>query len=218
MRFIIYILLIFIVSSCTMINKFSPKTRTSKEQAVNKIDTNSLFLKNNLIIARDEWGVPHIFGKNDSDAAFGLAYSHAQDDFKTIHDLLLRTRGKYSSVYGVGENKINASLDYLVGLLKIWDTIKDEYSNQVSEETKKLCQGYADGINYYLEINPHIDQHIYPVIAQDIIAGFMYKTPFFFDLPIYLSVLFTKFLIIFPLMIKLILSQKDQMYLQFHQK
>jgi len=192
MRFIIYILLLFIVSSCTIINKFSPKSNTSKEQIINEIDTNSLFLKNNLIIVRDEWGVPHIFGKSDSDAAFGLAYSNAQDDFKTIHDLLLRTRGKYSSVYGVGENKINASLDYLVGLLKIWNIIEKEYPNKVSEETKKLCQGYADGINYYLEMNPHIEQHIYPVVAQDIIAGFMYKTPFFFDLPIYLSALFTK--------------------------
>ena len=33
-------------------------------------------------ITRDEWGVPHVHGKTDADAAFGLAYAHAQDDLK----------------------------------------------------------------------------------------------------------------------------------------
>ena len=30
-------------------------------------------------IERDEWGVPHIYGKRDADVSFGLAYAHAQD-------------------------------------------------------------------------------------------------------------------------------------------
>ncbi|MEZ5969852.1 MAG: penicillin acylase family protein [Hyphomonas sp.] len=32
-------------------------------------------------IIRDEFGVPHIRGARDRDAAFGLAYAHAEDDF-----------------------------------------------------------------------------------------------------------------------------------------
>ena len=35
-------------------------------------------------ITRDIWGVPHVFGETDADAAFGLAYAHAEDDFKNI--------------------------------------------------------------------------------------------------------------------------------------
>ena len=35
-------------------------------------------------IKRDPWGVPHIYGRTDADAAFGLAYAHAEDDFKNI--------------------------------------------------------------------------------------------------------------------------------------
>ncbi len=31
-------------------------------------------------ILRDTWGVPHIFGKTDADAAYGLAYAHCEDD------------------------------------------------------------------------------------------------------------------------------------------
>ena len=35
-------------------------------------------------IVRDGFGVPHINGKTDADAAFGLAFAHAEDDFSTI--------------------------------------------------------------------------------------------------------------------------------------
>ena len=35
-------------------------------------------------IVRDEYGVPHIYGKTDSDVAYGLAWAHSEDDFKTI--------------------------------------------------------------------------------------------------------------------------------------
>ena len=36
-------------------------------------------------IIRDNFGVPHIYGKTDADTAFGLAYAHAEDDFATIN-------------------------------------------------------------------------------------------------------------------------------------
>ena len=65
----------------------------------------NLFDKGNVIIIRDNWGTPHIYGKSDADAAFGLAYAHSEDDFITIQDQLLRARGKYSSIYGKGKNK-----------------------------------------------------------------------------------------------------------------
>ena len=35
-------------------------------------------------IIRDQYGVPHIYGKRDVDVAFGLSYAHAEDDFKTM--------------------------------------------------------------------------------------------------------------------------------------
>ena len=42
---------------------------------------------------RDKWGVPHVFGKTDADAAFGLAYAHAEDDWPTIQGVLAASRG-----------------------------------------------------------------------------------------------------------------------------
>ena len=43
----------------------------------------------NVKILRDTFGVPHIFGHTDADAAYGLAYSHSEDDFLTIQPVLL---------------------------------------------------------------------------------------------------------------------------------
>ena len=39
---------------------------------------------NHIEIVRDKWCVPHIYGKTDKDAAYGLAWAHAEDDFSTI--------------------------------------------------------------------------------------------------------------------------------------
>jgi acyl-homoserine lactone acylase PvdQ len=41
-------------------------------------------------IYRDTWGVPHIFGKTDADAAYGLAYANAED--KSVSYLLFTLR------------------------------------------------------------------------------------------------------------------------------
>ena len=49
-----------------------------------------LLAKNyNVKILRDTYGVPHIFGHTDADAAYGLAYAHSEDDFLTIQQVLL---------------------------------------------------------------------------------------------------------------------------------
>ena len=33
-------------------------------------------------ITRDNWGIPHIVGRTDADAVFGLLYAQCEDDFK----------------------------------------------------------------------------------------------------------------------------------------
>ena len=53
-------------------------------------------------IVRDTWGVPHVFGERDQDAAFGLAYAHAEDDFPTIQAVLAAARGRLGLAPGRG--------------------------------------------------------------------------------------------------------------------
>src|SRR4051812_24692083 len=47
-------------------------------------------------ILRDQWGVPHVLGKSDADAAFGLAYAHAEDDWPMLQGVLAAARGQLS--------------------------------------------------------------------------------------------------------------------------
>lgn len=133
-------------------------------------------------IYRDTWGVPHIYGETDADAAFGLAYAHSEDDYQTIEEVILALRGESASINGYKY----APIDYLVGLLKIWDTIENKYEEQVSEEIKLLCKAYSDGINRYIEKN-NIKSDIYPANGKDVIAGFLFRTPLMFEFDWYLK-------------------------------
>lgn len=130
-------------------------------------------------ILRDTWGVPHIFGKTDADAAFGLAYAHAEDDFETIQGSLLAARGKLASVYG----RKSAPIDYMVHLLRIWDDIEEKYETDLSAEARAVCEAAADGFNHYAALHPHKVKHgVLPVTGKDVVAGFVQKVPMFFGL------------------------------------
>ena len=38
----------------------------------------------NVTIIRDNWGIPHVYGKTDADAVFGLLYAQSEDDFNRV--------------------------------------------------------------------------------------------------------------------------------------
>ena len=119
--------------------------------------------KYNVTIYRDTWGVPHIFGKSDADAAYGLAYAHAEDDLVNIQGALLAARGKLASVYG----KSQAPNDYMVKLLEIWPKVNKYYETQLSPETRALCKGYSDGMNQYMKEHPEeVLPGVYPVNSR----------------------------------------------------
>tara|TARA_B100001142_G_C14325273_1_gene651986 strand:+ start:90 stop:2162 length:2073 start_codon:yes stop_codon:yes gene_type:complete len=137
-----------------------------------------------VIIHRDIWGVPHIYGEKDKDAAFGLAYAHAEDDFDTIQEVLLALRGNLASVKG----KKAAPVDYLTGFLRVWKTIGEKYETELSTDIKNVCEAYADGINRYIEKHPNqVEKNIYPVSGKDIVAGFVFRTPLMFELDWYIK-------------------------------
>lgn len=84
-------------------------------------DQSKLKEKYKVRILRDTWGVPHIYGKKDTDVAFGLAYAHAQDDFKTIQLVLAAVNGRLAAVLGPR----GAGNDFLVHLIRLWDTVNE---------------------------------------------------------------------------------------------
>lgn len=138
-------------------------------------------------IRRDNWGVPHIYGPRDADVAYGLGYAHAEDDFATIQEVAIATRGKLGAVKGPDA----AVTDYIVHLLQVWETVEAQYETALSEETRAVLEAYAHGINLFAALHPEkVEPGLAPMTGKDIAAGFVFKTPFFYGLDKQLMELF----------------------------
>jgi acyl-homoserine-lactone acylase len=48
----------------------------------------------NVTIVRDKWGIPHVFGKSDADAVFGMLYAQAEDDFNRVERNYINALGR----------------------------------------------------------------------------------------------------------------------------
>jgi acyl-homoserine lactone acylase PvdQ len=124
---------------------------------------------NNITIFRDNFGIPHIYGKTDADAAFGLLYAQCEDDFKRVEMNYIEKLGRLSEVNGA-KDLYN---DLMIRLVIDSAAAISDYNNAPTW-LKKLCNAFADGINYYLykhpEVKPallHRFQPWYPLLWTD---------------------------------------------------
>ena len=140
-------------------------------------------------ILRDEWGVPHIFGKRDVDAAYGLAFAHCEDDWTNFEDAGLLVRARLASVRG----REWAKFDYIVQLFRAREFAEEKYESDLSPGVRAILEAYADGINHYAALNrakmPHVQL---PVTGKDLVAGATLKSPFFYGLEKHLDKLFAE--------------------------
>ena len=51
-------------------------------------------------ISRDRWGIPHVEGKTDADAVFGLIYAQCEDDFPRVELNYIEKLGRLSEIEG----------------------------------------------------------------------------------------------------------------------
>ena len=100
-------------------------------------------------IIRDNYGVPHIYGKSDADAVFGLMYAQCEDDFKRVEMNYIEKLGRMAEVKGESE----LYNDLLIRMIIDSADAKKDYKNAPAW-LKKLCAAFADGINYYLYKTP----------------------------------------------------------------
>ena len=110
-------------------------------------------------ITRDIWGVPHVFGKTDADAAFGIAFAHAQDDIKNLTDNI----SLYRAEMGLKQGLKGVVSDYLIKALKIREMVVEGYEIKLSSEVREVIEGYVAGLNYWVDLNPSRDyQALHP--------------------------------------------------------
>ena len=105
----------------------------------------------NVMIIRDDFGVPHIYGKTDADAIFGLLYAQCEDDFNRIEQNYIWATGRLAEVEG--EDALYSDLR-----ARMFMTINEAKVNyeKSPEWLKKMCDAFADGINYYLYTHPKV--------------------------------------------------------------
>lgn len=102
-------------------------------------------------IIRDQWGIPHIYGKTDADAVFGMVYAQCEDDFNRVETNYINAMGRMAEVKGVS---------HLYHDLRMKLYIDEEIVKREFESSPKWLQelmiAWADGINFYLYSNPEV--------------------------------------------------------------
>lgn len=106
-------------------------------------------LAKNVTIIRDQWGIPHVYGKTDADAVFGLMYAQCEDDFKRVEMNYIEKLGRLSEING--ENSLAG--DLLIRLLIDSTEAIADY-NASPDWLRKLLIAFADGVNYYIYLHP----------------------------------------------------------------
>jgi acyl-homoserine-lactone acylase len=140
-----------------------------------------------VVIRRDRWGVPHVKGRTDADAAFGLAYAHAEDDFVTLEQVMAGTRGRLGELTGAK----GAAQDYAYHLLNVRADVDRGYATRLSPQVRAVVEAYAEGLNLYAARHPEERRlrGLFPITGKDIVTGFAFTSPFFFGLDHTLSAL-----------------------------
>lgn len=125
--------------------KFSPKEISRFKQQAAAVT-----------IIRDDWGIPHIYGKTDANAVFGLMYSECEDNFKGIEENYLYQLGRQSEADGGKNFYTDVQLQLIADTA---DAIKDYQT--AAPWFRKLLNAFADGVNYYLYTHPAVKPTVF---------------------------------------------------------
>jgi acyl-homoserine lactone acylase PvdQ len=109
----------------------------------------------NVTITRDDWGIPHVFGRTDADAVFGLMYAQAEDDFNRVEMNLLNAMGRTAEAEGASR----IWQDLRMRLVVDPDSTRSLYRTS-PPWLKSLMNAWADGLNFYLARHPEVHPRV----------------------------------------------------------
>lgn len=105
-----------------------------------------------ITITRDDWGIAHVYGPTDAHAVFGAVFAQAEDDFHRIERNFLFSQGRLAEAYGEEELWGDLRMKLFINPTEI-QAMYDESPQWL----KKLMDGWADGLNYYLHTHPETE-------------------------------------------------------------
>jgi penicillin G amidase len=107
-------------------------------------------LKEPVDIFFDNYGVPHIFAKNQEDAYFSLGYVHAQDRLFQMELLRRAAAGRLAEILGPDLVKVDA-LFRTLGLHRFAKENATRYLGTDTTDFQKEALAYQRGINQYIK-------------------------------------------------------------------
>ncbi|WES63648.1 penicillin acylase family protein [Microbacter sp. GSS18] len=102
-------------------------------------------LRSDVVVQRDELGVPTITAANTHDLFFAQGYVHAQDRFWEMDFRRHVTSGRLSELFGASQVATDTFLRTLG-----WHAIAELEVEALDETTRAYYEAYADGVNAYL--------------------------------------------------------------------
>ena len=108
-----------------------------------------------MTIIRDDFGIPHVSGKTDAEAVFGVMYAQAEDDFNRVETNFLNAMGRLAEAEG--ESQIYR--DLRMKLFIDPADMKAQYEKSPAW-LKSLMNAWADGLNYYLATHPQVKPRV----------------------------------------------------------
>ncbi|MBT1449289.1 penicillin acylase family protein [Glaciecola sp. XM2] len=106
-------------------------------------------------ITRDTWGIPHVYGKTDANAVFGMIYAQAEDDFNRIEVNYLNAMGRLAEAEGESELYRDLRMQIYIDPVDM----KQKFS-QSPAYLQTLMRAWADGLNYYLHTHPEVQPRV----------------------------------------------------------
>jgi penicillin amidase len=146
-----YLTIASLAALCCIVTGRTPAQADDRAVAQSGPSPAAAALAKTVTIARDTFGVPHVYGPTDASCVFGFLYAQAEDYFWQVEDSYLRSIGRAAEVHGeksLPDDLVNRALE-------ITRLSKEEFQS-ASPKTKEICQAMADGLNYFLAVNPQV--------------------------------------------------------------
>ena len=143
-----FLLIVLLVSSCSV-----PESTTYED----------------VQIARDKWGVPHIKGKTDKDVVYGLGWAQCEDDFVTLQEQMLASKGMLGELKG----KDGLIIDFAIKFMGLKEEVDKRYDAELSQEHKELVESYLSAVNNFAALYPDevLIKDAFPITPQEALVG-----------------------------------------------
>lgn len=124
-----------------------------------------------ITIARDSFGVPHIFAKTDAEVAYGLAWVQCEDQFRTMQELMAACNGKLGLING----KDGVIADIGIQFMQIAKYVDENYDEEITGEFKVYLESFVQGVNDYAATFPDrvLLKSLFPITGRDVITGYL---------------------------------------------